>query len=192
MQDFRDKFIKHLMTRPWSPVQVKQWSEHDSKKSRTWSEKMTNSEDLTRKVPNLARQGAMSNSERSWWQRPTWRRGKDPGSSGTDTTQKRPRAGPGWAQAGRPSPIQGPVGLPFDLVASRAIYSPLTESHGSINSSSTTEEQRSLRDTISEMRVVLVVKGLPSRRGNLAWKTTTELQSKDQDQGRIPVVILFM
>jgi hypothetical protein len=34
---------------------------------------------------------------------------------------------------------------------------PLTESHASINSSFTVEEQRSLRDTISEMRVVLVV-----------------------------------
>jgi hypothetical protein len=66
--------------------------------------------------------------------------------------------GPGRsAQAGRASPIQGPVGLPFDLVASRAIYSPLTESHAGINSSSAAKEQRSLRDTISEMRVVLVV-----------------------------------
>jgi hypothetical protein len=96
------------------------------------------------------------------------------------------------AQAGRPSPFRGPVGLPFDLGASRAIYSPLTESHASINSSSAAEEQRSLRDTISEMRVVLVVYGLPSRRGKLAWKTTSELRSKDQDRGRIPTVILFM
>jgi hypothetical protein len=33
--------------------------------------------------------------------------------------------GPGrLAQAGRPSLFRGPVGLPFDLVASRAIYSP--------------------------------------------------------------------
>jgi hypothetical protein len=61
------------------------------------------------------------------------------------------------AQAGRPSPFRGPVGPPFDLDAFRAIYSPLTESHGAINSSSAAEEQRSLRDTISEMRVVLVV-----------------------------------
>jgi hypothetical protein len=37
------------------------------------------------------------------------------------------------------------------------MYSPLTESHTSINSSSAAEERRSLRDTISEMRVVLVV-----------------------------------
>jgi hypothetical protein len=66
--------------------------------------------------------------------------------------------GPGRsAQAGRPSLFWGPVGLPFDVVASRAIYSPLTESHASTNSSSAAEEQRSLRDTISEMRVVLVV-----------------------------------
>jgi hypothetical protein len=44
------------------------------------------------------------------------------------------------AQAGRPSPFQGPVVPPFDLDASRAIYSSLTESHTSINSSSTAEE----------------------------------------------------
>jgi hypothetical protein len=66
--------------------------------------------------------------------------------------------GPGRsAQAGRPSPFRGPVGLPFDLDASRAICSPLTESHASTNSSSAAEEQRSLRDIISEMRVMLVV-----------------------------------
>jgi hypothetical protein len=34
---------------------------------------------------------------------------------------------------------------------------PLTESHASINLSSAAEEQRSLKDIISEMRVVLVV-----------------------------------
>jgi hypothetical protein len=66
--------------------------------------------------------------------------------------------GPGRsARASRPSLFQVPVDLPFDLVASRAIYSPLTESHASTTSSSAAEEQRSLRDTISEMRVVLVV-----------------------------------
>jgi hypothetical protein len=66
--------------------------------------------------------------------------------------------GPGRsAQASWPSPFRGPVGPPFDLGASRAIYSPLTESHALINSSSAAEEQRSLRDTISEMRVVPVV-----------------------------------
>jgi hypothetical protein len=89
-------------------------------------------------------------------------------------------------------PVLRPNRPPFVLGASRAIYSPLTESHALINSSSAAEEQRSLRDTISEIRVVLVVYGLPSRRGNLAWKTTSELQSKDQDRGRFPMVMLFM
>jgi hypothetical protein len=66
--------------------------------------------------------------------------------------------GPGRsAQVGRPSPLRGPVGPPFDLDASRAIYTPVTESYASINSSSAAEEQRSLRDTISDRRVVLVV-----------------------------------
>jgi hypothetical protein len=46
-------------------------------------------------------------------------------------------------------PIPGPSRPPFDLDASQAIYSPLTESHASINSPSAAEEQRSFRDTIS-------------------------------------------
>jgi hypothetical protein len=51
--------------------------------------------------------------------------------------------GPGRsAQAGRPSPVQGPFASPFDLAAIRAIYSPGVESHGGINSSSAAEEQR--------------------------------------------------
>jgi hypothetical protein len=65
-----------------------------------------------------------------------------------------------WAETGpgrSTQPVSRPSRPPFDLGASRAIYSPLTESHGSINSSSAAEEQRSLRETISEMRVVLVV-----------------------------------
>jgi hypothetical protein len=66
--------------------------------------------------------------------------------------------GPGRsAQAGQPSLFRSPIGLPFDLVASLAICSPLTKSHASTNSSSAAEKQRSLRDTISEMRVMLVV-----------------------------------
>jgi hypothetical protein len=145
------------MTRPWSPVQVKQWSEHNSKSPRTKPETMTNSEDLAKKVLNLARQGASSNSERNRRQGPTCKRGEDLEYSGSNTRRRRTRAGPRWAQVGRPSLIQCPVGLPFDLIASRAIYSPLTESHASSNSSSAAEELRSFRDTISEMRVVLVV-----------------------------------
>jgi hypothetical protein len=54
-------------------------------------------------------------------------------------------------------PVSRPSRPHFDLGASQAIYSPLTESHTSTNSSSAAEEQKSLRDTILEMRVVLVV-----------------------------------
>jgi hypothetical protein len=144
------------MTRPWSPIQVKQWSEHHSKSPRTKPEKMINSEDRTRKVLNLARQGVESNSERNRHQGPTCKRGEYLEDWGSNTRRMRTRARPRWAQAVRPSLIQGPVVLPFDLDASRAIYGPLTESHASSNSSSAAEEQRSLRDTISEMRVVLV------------------------------------
>jgi hypothetical protein len=83
------------------------------------------------------------------------RQGKQHGAKeATDWAELGPRRS---AQAGRPSPFRGPVGLPFDLVASRAIYRPLTEIHASTNSSSAAEEPRSLRDTISEIRVVLVV-----------------------------------
>jgi hypothetical protein len=144
------------MTRPWSPVQVMQWSKLDSKKTGTWSEKMTNSEDLTRKVLNLARQKVIPNSERNWRHGPTSRRGKHPESKGTDVEQRRPRAGPGWAQAGWPSPVQGLVRLPFALAAIQDIYSPMTESHGEDNSSSGAEEQRREGHHLGEERVDLV------------------------------------
>ena len=48
-EDFRVKFIKHLVTRPWSPAQVKQWSEHDSKKPKDQPVKTENSKHLNRK-----------------------------------------------------------------------------------------------------------------------------------------------
>jgi hypothetical protein len=118
---------------------------------------MINSEDRTRKVLNLARQGVESNLERNRRQGPTCKRGEDLEDARSNTGRRRTRTGPKRAQAGQPSLFRGPVGLPFDLVASLAIYSPLTENHASTNSSSAAEEQRSLRDTISEMRVVLVV-----------------------------------
>jgi hypothetical protein len=69
-------------------------------------------------------------------------KGKHLEDMGTDVEQRRPRAGPGWAQAGRPSPVQGPFVPSFALAANRAIYSPLTKSHGGSNSSSAAEEQR--------------------------------------------------
>jgi hypothetical protein len=117
---------------------------------------MTNSEDLTGKVPNLAGQGATSNSERNWRQGPTCRRGKDLEDSGTDTTRRRLGTGLEWAQAGRPSPFQGPFTPSFHLAAIRAIYCPEVESHASINSSSAAEEQRREGHHPGEERVELV------------------------------------
>jgi hypothetical protein len=66
------------------------------------------------------------------------------------------------------------VRLPFALAAIQAINSPLTESHGSYNSSSAAEEQRREGHHLGEERVELVDQGFPSRRGNLARKTTSE------------------
>jgi hypothetical protein len=67
------------------------------------------------------------------------------------------RMGPGRsAQAGWPSPFQGPVASPFDLAAIRAIYSPGVESHASINSSSVAEERRREGHHLGEERVELV------------------------------------
>jgi hypothetical protein len=74
--------------------------------------------------------------------------------------QRRAKEATNWVEMGpgrSAQPVSTPSRPPFDLDASRAIYSPLTEIHTSINSSSAAEKQRSLRDTISEMRVVLVV-----------------------------------
>jgi hypothetical protein len=83
-------------------------------------------------------------------------KGKDLDDSGTDATRMRQGTGPGWAQAGRPSPVQGPFASPFDLAANRAIYSPGVKSHASINSSLAAEEQRREGHHPGEGRVELV------------------------------------
>jgi hypothetical protein len=119
-------------------------------------EKMTNSEDLARKVLNLAGQGASSNSERNWQQGPTCRRGKDLEDSGTNTKRRRRLTGSKWAQAGWPNPFWGPVTPPFDLAVIRTIYSPKAKSHGSIHSSSAAKEQRREGHHLGEERVELV------------------------------------
>jgi hypothetical protein len=67
----------------------------------------------------------------------------------------------GWTEVGPGRPAQ-PTSKPsrrppFDLAAIRAIYSSEARRHAPIHSSSTAEEQRSLRDTISERRVMLFV-----------------------------------
>jgi hypothetical protein len=93
----------------------------------TKPEKMTNSEDPVRKCRIL--------------------RDKELHPISRETDDKGPHAegGRGLGRNG-PRPV-GPAhfraqSAPFDLGASRAIYSPLTESHASIHSSSAAEEQR--------------------------------------------------
>jgi hypothetical protein len=83
-------------------------------------------------------------------------KGKHLEDSGTDTTRRRPGTGPGWAQAGRPSSVQGPIPPSFDLASIRAIYSPGIESHASINSSSVAEEHRREGPHPREERVELI------------------------------------
>jgi hypothetical protein len=65
--------------------------------------------------------------------------------------------GPG-AQAGRPSPLRGPVTPPpLDLAAIRAIYSHEARCHTSILMPSAVEEQRREGHHLREERVKLVV-----------------------------------
>jgi hypothetical protein len=52
------------------------------------------------------------------------------------------RIRPKRAQAGRPNPFWAWFGAPFDLAAIRTTYSPLTNTHGRIDSSSAVEELR--------------------------------------------------
>jgi hypothetical protein len=52
------------------------------------------------------------------------------------------KSGLKWVWADRPSPFRAWFDASFDLAASRAIYSPLIESHEEIHLSSAAEEQR--------------------------------------------------
>jgi hypothetical protein len=160
-QDFRDKFIKHLVTRPWSPIQVMQWSKLDSKKPRDQAR-----EDY--KLWEPTQKSAESCGTRSYVQlkeKLTTRAHiqKGEGSRRLGNRQRAKEAG-NWAgmgpvrlaQAGRPGPFQGPVASPFDLAAIRAIYSPRVESHASTHSLSAAEEQRREGHHLGEERVELV------------------------------------
>jgi hypothetical protein len=49
---------------------------------------------------------------------------------GKHRPRRRPRSGPKWAQVGQANPFRGSFAPPFDLVASRTIYStPAKEPH---------------------------------------------------------------
>jgi hypothetical protein len=146
-KDFRDKFIKHLVTRPWSLVQVMQWRKLDSKKPRD----QTQEDDKLRWPTQKSAESCGTRSYVQLREKLTTRAHMQKGERSRRLGNRR-RAkeagnwagmGPGRpAQAGQPSPFQGPVASPFDLAAIRAIYSPGVESHTSINLSSAAEEQR--------------------------------------------------
>jgi hypothetical protein len=78
------------------------------------------------------------------------RPGKKPGLNWAETGLGRP------ARADQSSPFWARFDAPFDLAASRAIYSPLTESHEEIHSSSAAEEQRREGHRSREERVEMV------------------------------------
>jgi hypothetical protein len=61
---------------------------------------------------------------------------------------------PAWAD--QPSPFRARFDASFDLAASRAIYSPLVESHEERHSSSAAEEQRREGHHLGEERVEMV------------------------------------
>jgi hypothetical protein len=60
------------------------------------------------------------------------------------------------AWADRPSPFRARFDAPFDLATSRAIYSPLAESHEGRHSSSAIEEQRREGHRSGKERVEMV------------------------------------
>jgi hypothetical protein len=68
----------------------------------------------------------------------------------------RDRTGSKRALVDRPRPFWAQFGAPFNLAASRAIYSPLAESHKERHSSSAVEEQRREGHRFGEERVEMV------------------------------------
>jgi hypothetical protein len=89
-----------------------------------------------------------------------------------ESREKQPgrKPGPNWAETGlgrpawadRPSPFQDRFDAPFDLVASRAIYSPLAECHTKIHLSSaaTRPRTRSRLDHEGSTRGLHLLRGI--------------------------------
>jgi hypothetical protein len=94
--------------------------------------------------------------------------GKKPGPNRAETSLGQPA----WAD--QPSPFRARFDAPFDLAALRTISRPVAKSHKEIHSSSAAEEQRREGHCSGEEGVEMVDLGFPNRRGNLAWKTTSE------------------
>jgi hypothetical protein len=120
----------------------------------TKPEKMKNSEDLVRKVSNLAGQEASSNSDRNWRQGPHAEGGRikktrelTPGQGG----RRLGRNGPRPAGSDRPAqPISEPSRPPFDLVAGLFIDPRPRATHQFIRHRP--PRSREERDTILERR----------------------------------------
>jgi hypothetical protein len=149
------------MTRPWSPIQVVQWSKHDSKKPRD----QVREDDKLRGPRQKSAESCGTRSFIQFGEKLTTRAHlhKGEGSNRLGNRRHTKEAG-NWAevgpcrstQAGRPDPFRGPVASPFDLAAIQAIYSPGVKSHASIHSSSAAEEQRREGHRSGEERVEMV------------------------------------
>jgi hypothetical protein len=161
MQYFWVKFIKHLVRRPWIPVQDKLWSEHDSRKPNDQTVKAENSEDLDRKCWSLCDKEPCPNYEETDAKGPhaegeKFQKKRE--ASPTKVATKWARMGPGRsAQASCPGPFLGPFVAPFDLDEPQAIYSPLAKSHTSIHPPFAAEEHRREGHNFREERVELVI-----------------------------------
>jgi hypothetical protein len=117
-KDFRDKFIKHLMTRPWSPVQVKQWSKHNSKKPRDQTREHEKLRGPTQKTAESCGTRSFIQSEEKLTTRARMQIREDSRRLGNRHQAKEAagsaKVGLGRpAQAGRPNPFPGPVSPPL-------------------------------------------------------------------------------
>jgi hypothetical protein len=112
MQAFLVKFIKHLVRRSWSQVQVKILSEHDSKWPKDWTMKVGNSEDVDRKCWSLGDKEPYPTRRETDTKGPHeegWRFQKTREASSTKEAANRAEVGPGRsAQASWPMPA-GPT-----------------------------------------------------------------------------------
>jgi hypothetical protein len=139
-QDFWDKFIKHLVTRPWSPVQVMQWSKLDSKKPRDQTREDDKLRGPIQKSAKSCRTRSYVQLEEKLMTRAHMQKGEGSRRLGNRRHAKETGDWAGVGPGRSVRPIPGPSHPPFDLAAIRAIYSPRVKSHSSINSSSTAKE----------------------------------------------------
>jgi hypothetical protein len=152
--------MKHFGRRSWSPTRVKTRDEHDSKWPEDRSVNMQIFRDSTKKRRSLdskiqaltakkttSKAHMQVHTNKGSREKKAWRK---PGPNRAETGLRRPA----WAD--RLSPFRARFGVPFDLAASRAICSPLAESHKEIHSSSIAEEQRREGHHSGEERVEMV------------------------------------